>query len=250
MTIKNKFAPNGISFLQLKKYAKKLQKLNSLTHQEALDQITKEKTSFQNWDQLNNYCNSKGKSIGKFQTKEESIVIYGKKNCIWYNNTHLIGAGNRNTFSFVFLNKNKNIGICDVKRILTEQNEITFSSLKEHEKSIISPTFYTLNSDHKNIINNLKHLEVIYIMNVEFANVKLIESIIVAAQKLGVIVVLIAESFSKPKKELISIALNYCCLLFPTQEPLKNDFKTLYNSKIFSDINLNIPTTVYRHNIS
>jgi hypothetical protein len=241
MTIKNKFAPNGIPFLQLKKYAKKLQKLNSFTHQEALDQITKEKTNFNTWDDLNKYCNSKGKSIGKFKIKKQSIVIYGDKNCIWNNNTKMVGTGNTNSFSHVFLNKNKNVGICDVRKILTEQNEITFANLNKLSDIEINLSFYTLNLDHKNIINNLKNLEIIYIMNVEFSNAKMLESIIIAAKKEGVIVVMVAESFSKPNKELLLLATKYCSIFFPIQEPLKNDLQSLHNSNVFSNMNLNIP---------
>lgn len=76
---KKEFAPNGVSFEQIKKYAKRLKKESSLTNQQALNQIVKEQTNFNNWEQLINYNKSRLGCLGKISQGENTTVIYGDK---------------------------------------------------------------------------------------------------------------------------------------------------------------------------
>lgn len=75
----NKYTPNGISFLQIKKYAKRLKKESSFSNQQALDQETKENTSFESWNELIEYDKNRGNSFNKIKIKDLSFVVYNDK---------------------------------------------------------------------------------------------------------------------------------------------------------------------------
>lgn len=88
---KQEFAPNGLSFDQIKKYAKRLKKESNLTSQQALNQITQEKTNFSKWEDLVNFNKDKGGSIDKIKQNDKTIIIYGNQPIFLMN--YIVGSG-------------------------------------------------------------------------------------------------------------------------------------------------------------
>lgn len=80
MTIQ--YSPNGVSFAQLKKDAKKIKKEQSITHLEALDIATKNKTKFSSWEKLEEYVKKQNGTLIKMNIFDSQQVLYKKNNLI------------------------------------------------------------------------------------------------------------------------------------------------------------------------
>lgn len=76
----NEYAPNGVSFIQIKKDAKKLKKEKEITYLEALDIATRNKTNFPNWKSLEKTIKDFGGTAAKINFYNNNIVLYKKAN--------------------------------------------------------------------------------------------------------------------------------------------------------------------------
>ncbi len=74
----NQFAPNGVSFNQIKKDAKKIKKEGSLTYLESLNIATQNKTNFPTWKALDEFVKKQGSTIAKLNVLNTHQVLYKK----------------------------------------------------------------------------------------------------------------------------------------------------------------------------
>jgi len=74
------FSPNGVSFTQIKKDAKKLKKEKEITYLEALDLATKNKTNFPRWNDLERFVKSLGGTAAKINFYNNNLVMYKNNN--------------------------------------------------------------------------------------------------------------------------------------------------------------------------
>lgn len=140
-----KYTQNGISFSQLKKYAKKLKKETELTSQQALNSVVSQYTSFSSWEKLNEYDKSRENSFCKLKFNDKNYTIYNDKPFLFLENINYSGYNP----TPLFLNK-KNIAI------------ITENSIISQWKKIIDPETTTVYSFH-DFLNNNTEFELIYV---------------------------------------------------------------------------------------
>lgn len=149
---KLELAPNGVSFTQIKKYAKRLKKESNLSSQEALNQVTKELTQFDCWEALIEYNKKRGGSLGKIKTIDRDVVIYADKPI------YIMKSMLHKKVGFSLISKNKKLLYITNPRMI-EQTKKTMSDLSIDPEMIIIKTFHDI---FKNGINE-NDIDVIYI---------------------------------------------------------------------------------------
>lgn len=124
----NQFAPNGVSFNQIKKDAKKIKKEGFLTHMEALNLATKNKTDFSTWSALDKFVENQGSTIAKLNVLNTHQVLYKEKNFL----SVCLPPGAGKTFILlqILANSHKNY-----KKIAILNNEMAISALFMRIKS-------------------------------------------------------------------------------------------------------------------
>ena len=139
------YTQNGISFSQLKKYAKKLKKETELTNQQALNSVVSQYTSFSSWEKLNEYDKSREHSFCKLKFNDKNYTIYNDKPFLFLENINYY----RNKNTPFFFNK-KNIAIITEKSIIPQWEKI------------IDPKTSNVYSRY-NFLNNNTQFDLIYI---------------------------------------------------------------------------------------
>lgn len=139
------YTQNGISFSQLKKYAKKLKKETELTNQQALNSVVSQYTSFSSWEKLNEYDKSREHSFCKLKFNDKNYTIYNDKPFLFLEN---IGCYGKSFNSFI-LNK-KNIAIITEKSIVPQWEKIIDTG---------TTTIYSL----YDFLNNNTQFDLIYV---------------------------------------------------------------------------------------
>lgn len=137
------YAPNGVSFAQIKKYAKRLKKESDLTSQQALNQKTKELTDFNCWEELVEYNKKRGGSLSKIKQGEKTCVIYADKPV--YLLDFVLGSGAKS----LILTTHKKMLYITTERIVPSVKKNIENFGLDHDKVKIQ----TINDIHKNGIN-------------------------------------------------------------------------------------------------
>lgn len=135
---KKEFAPNGISLNQLKKYAKKLKKESKLTSQQALNQVTNEKTIFSKWEDLISFNKEKGGCLGKIEQNGETTVIYGNQPIFLIHN--FVGTG----YKTFILSECKNKSLYVVQNASIRKKVLNDIKMMEIETKIIVKTYHEI----------------------------------------------------------------------------------------------------------
>ena len=142
---KHEYAPNGVSFDQIKKYAKRLKKESHLTNQQALNQKTKELTDFNCWEDLVEYNKKRGGCLSKFKKDDSTRVIYADKPV--YLLDFLVGSGSK-TLVLKKTNTNKMLYITAPSIVPQIKKDIQLLGLNPDNVII-----QTINDVYKNGIN-------------------------------------------------------------------------------------------------
>lgn len=126
----NQYAPNGVSFYQIKKDAKKLKKKTEITQQQALNKVTLELTGFDSWEDLLDYDKDQGTSIAKItlfkeDDKEEGKIVKERHKIIYADQPVFLADFVTGSGAKTFILNNK------TKKILYVTSKNTVSSVKK-----------------------------------------------------------------------------------------------------------------------
>lgn len=130
----NQFAPNGVSFNQIKKDAKKIKKTSGKTYLESLDIATQEKTKFTSWKNLDDFVKNQGGTLARLTILNTHQVLYKHHNIVSID----LSSGRGKTLNLIKLmhdNHDK------YNKIAFLNNEMSISALFKHLKSFKNESF-------------------------------------------------------------------------------------------------------------